>query len=376
MNILIVTHVDFWKLEMGSHQRIFSLIEFLKKHFTLYIAYINPRKTDDENYLKKYNLNVIFVEELEKTSFDKKSINNFLDKNPILRNFYNEEITSKFNTIFSLYKFESVIIEYLQLSYFLPLLKDKIVLLDSHDIMYKRAESFEKNKQKHWLNITKEEEFSIFRNYHKVIAIQEDEYNLLIDNKIKSLYCPHPIKVENFVKEKDKKINIIFIGGYSIANKDAIEWFLCNIWKFFIKNRFLNLNIYGNVSSFFKHFDTFQTNIIINGKIENLEEIYKKGTIAINPVQMGGGLKIKNIEAMAYGIPLITTEIGAKGLEKGINNSFLVANTIDEWIEKLLFLILSSTQREKLLRNARFFIEENFNENKSFSTLKNFIEKR
>lgn len=376
MNILLVTHVDFWKLEMGSHQRIYFLIEFLRKYFTLYIAYLNPKKVDDEKCLKRYNLDVVFVEELQKTSFDKKSINDFLDKNPILKNFYNEEITSKLSSIFSLYKFESVIIEYLQLSYLLPLFKNKITLLDSHDIMYKRAESFEKNKQKHWLNITKEEEFSIFKNYNKVIAIQEDEYKLLLDNKIKSLYCPHPIKVENIETEKDTKINIIFIGGYSIANKDAIEWFLNNIWKFFIKNRFISLNIYGNVSSFFKHFDTNQTNISINGKIENLKEIYQKGTIAINPVQMGGGLKIKNIEAMAYGIPLITTDVGAKGLEKGINNSFLVASTIDEWIEKLLFLILSSAQREKLLKNAKSFIEENFNENKSFSTLKEFIEKR
>lgn len=66
MNILIVTNVNFWKLEMGSHQRIYSLIEFLKKHFTIYIAYINSKTNEDEAYITKYNLDVIFVEELEK----------------------------------------------------------------------------------------------------------------------------------------------------------------------------------------------------------------------------------------------------------------------------------------------------------------------
>lgn len=268
-----------------------------------------------------------------------------------------------------------MIIEYLQLSYFLPLFRNKIVLLDSHDIMYKRAESFEKNNQVHWLKITREEEFSVFNNYNKVIAIQEDEYNLLLDNKIKSLYAPHPMKIKKFQKEKKEKLNIIFIGGYSLANKNAIEWFMKNVWIFFMKNRFVHLNIYGNVSSFFKYFNTEQTNISINGKIENLEEIYKNATIAINPVQMGGGLKIKNIEAMAYGIPLITTDVGAKGLEKGINNSFLVASDIEEWIEKLLSLILSSSNRDKLSKNAFKFIQENFNEDKSYSQLKEFIEK-
>lgn len=375
MNILIVTNVNFWKLEMGSHQRIYSLIEFLKKHFTIYIAYINSKTNEDEAYITKYNLDVIFVEELEKTDFDTKNINDFLEKNSLLKNFYNEEITSKLNTILSLYKFEYVIIEYLQLSYFLPLFRNKIVLLDSHDIMYKRAESFEKNNQVHWLKITREEEFSVFNNYNKVIAIQEDEYNLLLDNKIKSLYAPHPIKIKKFQKEKKEKLNIIFIGGYSLANKNAIEWFMKNVWIFFMKNRFVHLNIYGNVSSFFKYFNTEQTNISINGKIENLEEIYKNATIAINPVQMGGGLKIKNIEAMAYGIPLITTDVGAKGLEKGINNSFLVASDIEEWIEKLLSLILSSSNRDKLSKNAFKFIQENFNEDKSYSQLKEFIEK-
>ena len=378
MNILLVTHVDFWKLEMGSHQRIYALINFLSKNHIVYIAYINKKKQEDKECLVKFpKLNILFVDEFKKTNFDKNKNEKFHIQYPVLKNFYSEEIFYKLNTISLEYQFECVIIEYLHLSYFLPLFETKFLLLDTHDIMYKRTESFKKNNKAHWLEINEKEEIEIFKLYNNVITIQETEQELLISKNIKSICCPHPEKVNYLYKKQENisKNHIIFIGGYSMANKDAIDWFLDNVWNFFKNNDNIDLLIYGNVSSFFKHFDTNGNNILIKGKVENLQEVYENATIAINPVQMGGGLKIKNIEAMSFGIPLITTTEGAKGLEKGINNSFLLANSIDEWIKTLLNLLLYPKLRESLSMQAYKYISKNFNESKSFSQLEDLLKK-
>ena len=79
----------------------------------------------------------------------------------------------------------------------------------------------------------------------------------------------------------------------------------------------------------------------IKSKIDDLNVLYgRKADLIINPVQLGGGLKIKNVEALANGLPLITTPEGANGLEDGINNAFLLANTTEEWIESIIAVMI------------------------------------
>ena len=53
----------------------------------------------------------------------------------------------------------------------------------------------------------------------------------------------------------------------------------------------------------------------INGHIADLDLFYASHDIFLNPVAFGGGLKIKNVEALAHGLALITTPVGAEGLK-------------------------------------------------------------
>ena len=55
-------------------------------------------------------------------------------------------------------------------------------------------------------------------------------------------------------------------------------------------------------------------NITLEGTVDDIDIIYQKCSIIINPALVGSGLKIKNIEALSRGVPLITTSIGAGGL--------------------------------------------------------------
>ena len=107
-----------------------------------------------------------------------------------------------------------------------------------------------------------------------------------------------------------------------------------------------------------------EKNIILHGYAKDLNVVYSKSDLIINPVLYGGGLKIKNVEALAHGIPLITTNEGANGIEDGINFAFLVANSVDEWIEAILAMKLSRELRQKLSENAieyskYYFSDEN-----------------
>ncbi|NRB47195.1 MAG: glycosyltransferase family 4 protein [Saprospiraceae bacterium] len=59
-----------------------------------------------------------------------------------------------------------------------------------------------------------------------------------------------------------------------------------------------------------------------HGYVPNLQSIFNDIDIMINPVQMGAGLKIKSVEAMANGLPLVTTTHSATGLMKAKGKGF------------------------------------------------------
>lgn len=374
-SILLITDINYWKQEIGSHQRVYTLVDYLNLRYNLVVAYINKKKAEDFFFIKELNHNIIFIEELSESNYEENKINTFLEKNPILKQFYSKEIVSKIQTLLEENDFSSIIVEYIKLSYLFPLFEEKKTILDSHDIMNKRNESFKRNNQKHWIDINEKEELKILSKYDKVVCIQEVENSYLLQNDIESICCPHPIKINNFfnITNSIKTKKIIFIGGFSIANNNSIKWFIDNIWQTFENIVDIELHIYGSVSKSLKDYDKRYLNLKLHGKINDLSQAYQDALIAINPVQMGGGLKIKNIEALAYGIPLITTTEGSKGLESQINNSFLLANSKDEWIEKIISLVVSKELRIKLSTNSISYMSKYFNSEECFKKLTNFL---
>jgi len=375
--ILIITHVNFWLQEMGSHQRIYKLLNYLKQNYEINIAYIQKQKQNDMKYIKElgYENNIIFVENLKASPYDKKAVELFLDKHPVLKFFFDDTLTAKIATLLKTKKYTHILIEYIHLSYMLSIFKDEIKILDTHDIMNKRNDVFKKNNKTHWINISEVEELSIFNLYDTVLSIQKSEYNYLKNNNINVLNCPHPISpIKKSISDINKiNKNIVFVGAYNEGNNHAIKYFIQTIWKYFEDIPNIQLFIYGTVSKFVKDHKLVKKNIILKGKVKDIKDIYKDADIAINPVQIGGGLKIKNIESMAYSIPLITTTEGSNGIEDEINKSYLIANTKDEWIQTLISLIISPQLQQKLSKNSYTYIAENFNQEISFSKLKEFI---
>ena len=78
------------------------------------------------------------------------------------------------------------------------------------------------------------------------------------------------------------------------------------------------------------------------GVVEDLGVLYGSITLAINPEIWGTGLKIKTIEPLAYGCPVVTTSAGIQGIEEAENRGILVGRTpaeiVIECIERLLTL--------------------------------------
>lgn len=87
---------------------------------------------------------------------------------------------------------------------------------------------------------------------------------------------------------------------------------------------------------------------------------YEKGILAA-PIISGSGIRIKILEAMAAGIPVVSTKIGAQGINDNNSTNLLVAETDEELINSIIELINSKEKREEIGQNAFNYICKNHN---------------
>ena len=80
------------------------------------------------------------------------------------------------------------------------------------------------------------------------------------------------------------------------------------------------------------------------------------------PLFAGSGLRIKIIEAMARSKPIITTTIGAQGMNVTSGRELIIADTQGDFIQSIDTLLNDMGQAEKLQKNALAFARQNFSD--------------
>ena len=312
--VLLVTDVNFWERSSGNRSRIYNLVKYLSIQVQLTVVNTGPAPRDIEDHLIKTFNAEFFV--LEKTAY--------LSSTGYGR---------KLKAFLKGRHFDTVIIEYIHSSYFLNFLREEAqLILDAHDIISERADEFKKYDHAGALyELPAETEKEIFGVYDHVMVLCPADYEKVtaMAGPGKALLCPHPVEpISHPVRDEVK--NIVFVASAYLPNRDAINWFIKNCWPQIAAKHNVQLQIYGTVCSGADL--AGQQNISLNGFVSDINEIYHQADIVINPVRFGAGIKIKNIEGLAHGRPLVTTAHGGRGIESGINNSFLVANDQEDFI--------------------------------------------
>jgi polysaccharide biosynthesis protein PslH len=91
----------------------------------------------------------------------------------------------------------------------------------------------------------------------------------------------------------------------------------------------------------------------IEANVPTVADYYRAATVAVVPLRMGGGTRIKILEAWALGLPVISTSIGCEGLEGVDGEHLIVANTPRQFAEACVELLQSPSRREALARSGR-----------------------
>lgn len=139
--------------------------------------------------------------------------------------------------------------------------------------------------------------------------------------KTRASYIPFvlPMKKKNWLNTDNKLpgINALFVGGTDyFPNLDAAEW-IVNILAKNYPNSFFHIVGDDRRLRVLLGYTNIPNNVIIYGRVsdEVLDELFITTQFFISPVVLGGGVKIKLIEAASYGIPILATRESTVGLE-------------------------------------------------------------
>jgi len=204
------------------------------------------------------------------------------------------------------------------------------------------------------------EEINNLSLYDKVVTISQDEYfifkSFLGDNVIN---IP-PSFPENFEDTNtEKKYDLIFVGSDNPFNILSINWFVEKVLPLLPKE--IKICIIGRICKYVPDHENIEKVFFA----DDLETYYHASKIAICPMLKGTGIKIKVVEAMSYGLPVIGTEKAVDGFSDKKNNGCLVSDDEKEFADIIKSLLNNSSDYEKQKDEAIHFFRNNFSEKKS-----------
>jgi glycosyltransferase involved in cell wall biosynthesis len=100
--------------------------------------------------------------------------------------------------------------------------------------------------------------------------------------------------------------------------------------------------------------------IEVTGTVDDVRPYYREAVAAVVPLKVGGGSRLKILEAMAAGVPVISTTLGAEGLAVEPDKNILIGDTDEKMIEAIVGLIEHPEQRKQLGDAGRALVSKRY----------------
>ena len=203
-------------------------------------------------------------------------------------------------------------------------------IIDIYDIYTNYSKSKYKNlslfKPYFWLLLVESIRIRVYEKkllsqFNYIVVTSDNDLNQLNNFQVfsKIIVIPNGIdfiksNINNYKKEK----SLLMIGNFSYsANYEGLLWFYKEVWPILLnKIKELRLYVIGKNNKILKDILSNEKNIVLTGVVDNPGKYYSKGSCSIVPIFNDGGTKTKLIEALAYGIPVVTTSMASKSFQQ------------------------------------------------------------
>ncbi len=300
----------------------------------------------------------------------------FSDKAYIAERFYTEDFRLKLEHLLKESNYDIIQLEGSYLGQYMPSIRSgntAKVAMRAHNLEFEIWQRTAKNA-----GLLKRFYFSNLAKRIKKLEVQQlNEFDAIIPiterdaKSLKQLGCKKPMHVTptgmdiNSLTIETSKMefpSVFHIGALDWPpNQEGLLWFFQKVWPLVLQKQ-PNLKFYlagRNAPDKMKNLRV--KNLIFVGEVDSAVDFMNSKAIGIVPLLSGSGMRIKIVEGMALGKPMVTTSIGAEGNPAKDGKEVMIADHPSEFAQKILQLINDRTLFDDMSRNAIDFVNATFN---------------
>lgn len=332
-------------------------------------------------YVEKTNFQSVFID----TTIKAKDafFNLFSNKSYNIERFISNDFSKKLSEILKEQEnFDFIIIESLFVTPYIKTIKKYSkakIILRAHNVEHKIWERISSNTK----NILK-------KKYIDLLAKRMKNYEISIFNKLDAICAMTNIDVDSFkalgfkkqiasiptgyildeIKHTEEPIDefsVFHIASMDwLPNTEGVDWFIKNVWNK-VNKAIPTSHLYlAGREMPQSYYELNKKSITTVGPVESAKEFFLSKHIMVVPILSGSGMRIKIIEGMALGKVIISTTIGAEGINCTNKKNILIADTPKAFSSAIIKCLNDKSFCEEISKNAKQLIVEEYS-NESIS---------
>jgi len=205
----------------------------------------------------------------------------------------------------------------------------------------------------------------LLSSFQACTVASEQEKQLLVSNfalsKVMLEVIPNCVDVNTYATEQSAPIpnQLIFSGSFRYhPNYEAVLWYIAKIHPYVLNEiPEANLVITGDHANLpLPH----ASNVRLAGYVDDIRSLISSSSASIAPLLSGGGTRLKILEAMAIGTPVVATAKGTEGLMVQNEKHILIADEPKKFAENVVRILRDRELGHQISSNARQFVRENY----------------
>jgi glycosyltransferase involved in cell wall biosynthesis len=370
--ILLISSEFPFPSHSGGTIKTAKMVEFLSKHYALTLI-CNLKNDEQISAIQSFTLNN--VELITFVNKKQRSIINYLQSIfttlNIFRNF-DTHFKQKVQAI--AFQFPCIIVDHYEVFQYVPKNYKGKIIFHTHNaefILWKRFARLEMHPIKKVLLAIEWRKIRYFESKYlaKADLIWAAPNDIISFQQIQPkrnysstyhLGDDELIDLPNLDFEKTTR-EIMFLGTLSWEpNIMAVKWFVNEVFPIICKE-FHDIKFFvvgKNPSNELIALSKNNPNVILTGFVENLEEIYQRVRLNVIPIQFGGGIKVKTLNALYRRIPTVSTSLGIEGLSIQHKKEMLIAETPQDFANACILLLKNKDLCNELSNNAALLAKQ------------------
>lgn len=157
---------------------------------------------------------------------------------------------------------------------------------------------------------------------------------------------------------------LLFVGSLAYApNEDGLEWFMREVWPLLRRDADgmrIRLAVVGRSPTARVRTMVETADVTLSADVPEVKPYYAAADVIVVPLRIGGGTRIKIIEALALGRAVVSTSLGAEGLHVRDGHDIVIADHAADFANACLQLLRTPEHRQQLCRYGRATFERHY----------------